>query len=120
MSVPAKLIVTGFRYQPLWSGARSGEGVTVGGVASYLKLTLAAPLVFPATSVHVPDRPAVALSAPEYVGAVQPPIPETASCPPKDAATGWLYQPSESGPRPSDPPTPVGAVLSILIETTGL
>ena len=58
------MIVTGFRYQPLWSGARSGEGVTVGGVASYLKPTLAAALVFPALSVHVPESPAVALSAP--------------------------------------------------------
>ena len=51
---------------------------------------------------------------------MHPAIPETASCPPNEAATGWLYQPSESGPRASEPPTPVGAVLSILIVTTGL
>ena len=76
--------------------------------------------MFPALSVHVPESPAVALSPPAYVGAVHPAIPETASCPPNEAATGWLYQPSESGPRASEPPTPVGAVLSILIVTTGL
>ena len=68
-SVPAKLKVTGFRYQPLLSGLRSGDGVTAGGVASYLNPTLAGALAFPATSVQVPESEADALSPPPYVGA---------------------------------------------------
>ena len=61
--MPAKLTVSGFRYQPLASGLRSGDAVTAGGVASYLKPTLA-PLEFPATSVQVPESEADALSPP--------------------------------------------------------
>ena len=53
-SVPAKLKVTGFRYQVLRSGLRSGDAVTAGGVASYFKPTLAGVLALPATSVQSP------------------------------------------------------------------
>ena len=111
--MPAKLTVTGFRYQPLPSGLRSGDAVTAGGVASYLKPTLAGALAFPATSVQVPESEADALSPPPYVGLLQPAIPETASWPLNAAATGWLNQPFESGARASAAPLTLGAVLSI-------
>ena len=52
-SVPEKLTVTGFRYQPFASGGRSTDAEIVGGVASYLNETTVL-LVFPAKSVHVP------------------------------------------------------------------
>ena len=61
--MPAKLTVSGLRYQPRESGCRSGAGVTAGAVASYLIATLAA-VVLPATSVHEPERAADALSTP--------------------------------------------------------
>jgi hypothetical protein len=64
-SVPAKLTVSGSRYQPRASGGRSAAGVTAGAVASYFKPTVTGALVLPATSVHVPESPAEALSPPE-------------------------------------------------------
>ena len=51
-------------------------------------------------------------SGPEYVtGAVHEAIPEK-ELPLKEAVTGWLYQPFESGGRDRAPPT-VGVEASI-------
>lgn len=68
----------------------------------------------PALSVQLPPRLADAESGPEYVtGAVHEAIGEEKELPPKDAVTGWLYQPFESGGRDSEPPT-VGVEASTL------
>jgi hypothetical protein len=44
-------------------------------------------------------------------------MPDVASLPLKVIATGWLYQPFESGPRLGDPPVTVGAVASLFTVT---
>ena len=68
--------------------------------------------VLPALSVQLPLRLADAESAPEYVrGAVHEAMPEK-ELPLKDAVTGWLNQPFESGGRDRAPPT-VGVEASI-------
>src|SRR5215204_7785340 len=62
VSVPEKLTVRAWLYQPLWSGSRSASAVTVGAVLSILigpKFDGAA--VFPALSVQVPSKLAVVL-----------------------------------------------------------
>ena len=51
-SVPLQLIPTGWLYQPLWSGERTGVALTEGSVSSYLKPKLVAADVFPALSVQ--------------------------------------------------------------------
>ena len=56
VSVPVTFSVTGWRYHPFALGARASVPDASGAVASYLNVTPAAALVFPALSVHVPDR----------------------------------------------------------------
>ncbi len=63
-SVPAKLTVTGFRYQPFPSGGRSMEGETVGGGRVVLERHGSRLLALPALSVHVPVTDTEAPSAP--------------------------------------------------------
>jgi hypothetical protein len=41
-------------------------------------------------------------------------IPDIRSLPENEIATGWLYQPSTSAPRPGDPEVATGAVSSNL------
>ncbi len=60
-SLPEKLTVSGWLYQPLLSAARLGLAVAVGGVASYLKGRLAV-VTLPALSVQVPLTVALGLS----------------------------------------------------------
>ncbi len=60
-SLPAKLTVSGWLYQPSLSAARLGLAVAVGGVASYLKGRLAV-VTLPALSVQVPLTVALGLS----------------------------------------------------------
>jgi hypothetical protein len=62
--------------------------------------------------MQLPPRLADAESCPEYVtGAVHEAIREK-ELPPKEAVTGWLYQPFESGGRDRAPPT-VGVEASM-------
>src|SRR3990172_7298537 len=44
-------------------------------------------------------------------------MPDSASLPPNEIDTAWLYQPFRSGPRSGFAPVVWGAVLSILIVT---
>ena len=63
-SVPKKLTISGWLYQPFASAGREGEAVTCGAVASYL--TTNEPLaLLPARSRHKPLTTAAALSGPE-------------------------------------------------------
>jgi hypothetical protein len=94
-----KLNVTGWLYQPLWSGRREAvHPVMVGGAASYLRATLAG-AVFPALSIQLPLTLALGLSGPLYVVEVHEVKPEIDHPPINETGTGWLYQPSESGGR---------------------
>jgi hypothetical protein len=52
-SLPEKLIVTPWLYQPFWSGPLLTLPLADGAVASYLKVK-DAPLVLPATSEQLP------------------------------------------------------------------
>jgi hypothetical protein len=81
----------------LWS---PGSAVTASeGLASYAKGRLVAPTVFPALSVQLPATVVSTESGPEYVAAgVHDAIPEN-ELPLNENATGWLYQPLESGGR---------------------
>jgi hypothetical protein len=63
--VPWKSIESGAVYHPFAFAGRAGLAVTLGGVASNLKPKVDGALVFPATSRHVPDTDAVALSGDE-------------------------------------------------------
>jgi hypothetical protein len=63
-SVALHEIVTGWLYQPFWSGARPGVAVTVGAVASYFTGN-EEEVGLPALSVQLPDTEAPALSGPE-------------------------------------------------------
>ena len=69
-----------------------------GGEASYKNGLLVALAVLPALSVQLPVTVAVELSGPEYVPGVHEAMPEK-ELPLTVAATGWLYQPLESGGR---------------------
>ena len=111
-SVPAKLTVTGFRYQPFPSGGRSTEGETVGGVASYLNAKLAGALVFPAASLHVPVTATAAPSPPEYEGLEHDAIPDVASAPATATVSGCRYQAPESGGRDGVMAVTCGGVAS--------
>ena len=64
-SVPLKLTVNEWLYQPFESGLREGVAVTAGAVSSYRKLKLLLALVFPARSRQVPETDALAESGPE-------------------------------------------------------
>ena len=57
--------MTGCLYQPFALGARASVPDASGAVASYLNVTPEGVLVFPAMSVHVPDRVTEAASGPE-------------------------------------------------------
>jgi hypothetical protein len=110
-SVPAKLTVRGFRYQPLPSGGRSTDGVTAGGVTSYLKPKLAL-LELPATSVHEPDTETEAPSPLSYDGLVHDATPDIASVPENATDSGLLYHAPESGGRDGLLPVTWGGVAS--------
>src|SRR5262245_52043401 len=85
---------------------------SAGGVPSYLSDAVCeAPL--PAASVQPPVRVAAPLSGPEYVGAVQPAMPDMPSPPLTFSLIAWLYQPFESGGR-SRAAVTLGAVASYL------
>ncbi|MCP9484670.1 MAG: hypothetical protein MSC30_02320 [Gaiellaceae bacterium MAG52_C11] len=116
-SVPDPTTFTGERYHPLPSAPRSGEAVTDGAVASYLRLAEPVALVLPALSVHVPETETLVPSEPLYVGLVHEAIPDVASLPVKATATERLYQSPESGGREGEPPVTCGGVASRLIET---
>jgi hypothetical protein len=65
LSLPLVVKSTGWLYQLPESGPRDSEMLTEGGVASYLiGPKLAGELVFPALSVHVPLKDALAVSGP--------------------------------------------------------
>ena len=64
-SVPAKLIETGWLYQPAAVGLRPGVAVTLGGVASYLTAKEAEALTLPALSRQVPVAAPDVPSGPE-------------------------------------------------------
>ena len=110
--MPAKLTVTGFRYQPFPSGGRSTEGETVGGVASYLNAKLAGALVFPAASLHVPETATAAPSPPEYEGLEHDAIPDVASAPATATVSGCRYQAPESAGRDGVMAVTCGGVAS--------
>jgi hypothetical protein len=85
-------------YQPFPSGARASVPVADGAVASYFSAAVTGALALPATSMQVPDAERVSPSGPEKPP-LQDAIPDIASVPLRSSATGWLYQPSVSGPR---------------------
>src|SRR5215831_19136182 len=91
-SLPEKLTVKAWLYQPLRSAARSGVAVTVGAVASYMKENCTTVLVFPATSVQLPESEALPLSGPLYGVLVQLSIPDVVSVPDHVTVNAWLYQ----------------------------
>jgi hypothetical protein len=62
-SLPEKLIVSAWLYQPLLSAARLALAVAAGGVASYLKGRLAV-VTLPALSVQEPPTDVFPLSGP--------------------------------------------------------
>ena len=62
-SLPEKLIVSGWLYQPLLSAARLAAAVAVGAVESYLSGRFAVPTL-PALSVQEPLTVALSLSGP--------------------------------------------------------
>jgi hypothetical protein len=100
-SLPVKVTVTGFLYQPFASEAREGVAVACGAVASYLSVYDAGPTL-PARSRQEPPTSAPAVSGPEYVcGVVHEPtsIPEVPSVPAKLTVSGFRYQPFASAPR---------------------
>ncbi len=105
------MTVSGFRYHPLPSGARSAAAVTVGAVPSYLSPTDVGALVFPALSRHVPETCADALSE-AYVGRSHAASPEVASLPENTTATGRVYQPLASGERSGAAAVTCGGVAS--------
>src|SRR5688572_18064240 len=115
-SAPLKLTVSGFRYHPLPSGARSAAALTEGTVASYLSAT-DVDAVFPATSRQPAATATDPLSGPEYVGWSHDAMPEVASAPLTLSPTGWLYQPFASGARPGAAALTCGGVLSIFSVT---
>ena len=111
-SLPEKLIVSGWLYQPLLSAARLAFAVAVGAVASYLKGRLAVAML-PALSVQVPLTVALSLSVLQPTGAEQALRPAVASLPAKLTVSGWLYQPFVSAARLAAA-VAVGAVASYL------
>ena len=60
----ANEIVSAWLNQPFASAGLFAEATATGGVASYLSPNTAAALLFPARSVHVPERDAEAVSGP--------------------------------------------------------
>ena len=64
-SDPVTSSATGWLCQPFASGGRASVPVAVGAVESYLKANDEEALLFPARSVHVPERDADATSGPE-------------------------------------------------------
>ncbi len=98
-SLPEKLTDRPWLCQPLASGARDGDALACGSVASYLSPNEREP-VFPALSVHDPLTDAFALSGPEYaLGASHESTCDVASLPANVTVTPWLYQPFESTGR---------------------
>lgn len=63
-SEPVNDTATAWLYQPFASGARAGLALTLGGVASYLRLNVEGALTLPALSVHVPLTVVPPLSGP--------------------------------------------------------
>jgi len=115
-SLPANATPTSWLYQPFASGAREGDAVTVGGVASYFREIDIGAEMFPALSVHVPEIVPEDESGPPYVELVHDAIPEVGSLPEAVTPTGWLYQPFASGVRAGAIPETTGGVVSRLIE----
>ena len=102
LSDPLNSTVSGFEYHPFTSGGRAGCATVVGGVESKRKPAEAGARL-PALSVHSPATPADPESGPAYVAAaVHDAIPEVASLPANEIATGFAYHPFASGARPSD------------------
>jgi hypothetical protein len=97
-SVPEKLTVNAWLYQPLVSAGRLALAVAVGGVASYLKGRLAV-VTLPALSVQEPLIVAPELSGPLYAMDEQPAMPAVVSVPATLTVSGWLYQPLVSAGR---------------------
>src|SRR5262249_40852172 len=97
-SLPVKETVTGWLYQPLLSGPRSGLAVADGGVESYWSANVAL-AVSPAWSRHAPPTDAAALSGPPKLPPEHDATPEVESEPLNATATGWLYQPFASAGR---------------------
>ena len=110
-SVPWKLNETGCVYQSPWSGGRLALAPTAGSVPSYFSESVTSVLL-PARSLQPPWTFASALSGPSYVTVSHDAIPDWASSPWNLKTTGWLYQPSLSGPRLGVPSTFVGGVVS--------
>ena len=113
-SEPANDTPTAWLYQPFVSGGRAGLALTLGGVASYLRLNVEGALTLPALSVQVPLTVALPLSGPLYAVWVHEAIPEVGSEPENVTVTGALYQPFPLGAWSGDVPVTVGASLSML------
>jgi hypothetical protein len=96
-SETAQLTVTSPLYQPLAPNLPVIDGVTSGGLESYLSVVVA-DVDSPAPLVQEPLTTADFVSGPLYpTGAVHPEIPETASTPEKATLRGWVYQPLCAG-----------------------
>jgi hypothetical protein len=84
-------------YQPLAPSFPLTDGVTSGGLESYLSVVVA-DVESPAPLVQAPLTTEDFVSGPPYAtGAVHPEIPETGSTPENATVTGWVYQPLCAG-----------------------
>jgi hypothetical protein len=115
-SETAQLTATSPVYQPLAPNFPVTDGVTAGGLESYLNVVVA-DVDSPAPLVQEPLTTADFVSGPLYpAGAVHAEIPETPSTPEKATVMGWVYQPLSAGFDVGSAAT-VGAVVSTLTTT---
>jgi hypothetical protein len=99
-SLPWKVIVKAWLYQPFVSAPRDGLPPPFkGAVSSYLSVKTLELLWLPAWSTQVPLSATDGSSSPSYVTCVQLWMPDVASAPWKVTVAAWLYQPFLSGCR---------------------